>query len=156
MLAILKEGKTMINDELAIELLENMKALFKTKSHQHINEALCGEAFGLQYIAMNGGSVVPGDISGEMNVSSARVAAALNSLENKGLVTRRIDKNDRRKVIVEITEEGRSHAEKHRNNIIGGAVKFLELLGENDAKEYVRITGRLKNIMPELWRSWSL
>jgi DNA-binding MarR family transcriptional regulator len=143
-------------NDLAIELLGNMKALFKAKSHQRINDALCGEAFGLQYIAMNGGSVLPGDISSEMNVSSARVAAALNNLESKGLITRRTDKNDRRKVIVEITEDGRIHAENHWNYIVGGAVKFLNLLGEDDAREYVRITGRLKNIMPELWRNWSL
>lgn len=146
----------MINDELAVELLENMKALFKAKTHQRINDSLCGEAFGLQYIAINGGSVLPGDISAEMNVSSARVAAALNSLENKGLITRRTDKNDRRKVIVEITPEGRLHAENHWNYIVGGAKKFLGLLGENDAREYVRIMGRMKDVMPELWKNWSL
>ncbi|MCL2697048.1 MAG: MarR family winged helix-turn-helix transcriptional regulator [Oscillospiraceae bacterium] len=146
----------MVTDDLALELLENMKALFKTKTHHHINEAMCGEAFGLQYIAMNGGSVLPGDISSEMNVSSARVAAALNSLENKGLITRSTDKNDRRKVIVEITPQGRDIAEKHWNNITYGASKFLSLLGENDAAEFVRIMGRLKEIMPELWRNWSL
>jgi DNA-binding MarR family transcriptional regulator len=146
----------MIKDELALELIENMKELFRAKMHQRVNDAMGGEVFGLQYIAMNGGSVLPGDISTEMNVSSARVAAALNNLESKGLVTRRTDENDRRKVIVEITEAGRNQAEKHWNNIIGGATKLLELLGENDAREYVRITGRLKDIMPELWKNWSL
>ena len=143
-------------DKLAIELLEKMQALFKTKTHTYVNEALCGEAFGLQYIAMNGGSALPGDISSEMNVSSARVAAALNSLEGKGLITRRIDKNDRRKVIVEITPEGRDSAEKHWSNIVDGATRFLNLLGEDDAKEFVRIMGRMKDVMPELWKNWSL
>jgi len=143
-------------DELAVTLLENMKVLFKAKMHQRVNDAIGGEVFGLQYIAMNGGSVLPGDISSEMNVSSARVAAALNNLENKGLITRRTDKNDRRKVIVEITEDGRIHVEKHWNNIIDGTAKLLELLGENDAREYVRIMGRIKDVMPELWKNWSL
>ncbi|MDR2559885.1 MAG: MarR family transcriptional regulator [Oscillospiraceae bacterium] len=143
-------------DELAVKLLENMKALFRAKTHQRINDAMCGEAFGLQYIALNGGSVLPGDISAEMNVSSARVAAALNNLENKGLITRRTDKNDRRKVIVEITPEGREIAEKQWKNIVDGATKLLNLLGENDAREYVRIMGRMTEVMPELWKSWSL
>jgi DNA-binding MarR family transcriptional regulator len=143
-------------DNLAVELLENMKALYRTKTHLHLNDAMCGEAFGLQYIALNGGSVLPGDISSEMNVSSARVAAALNNLEGKGLITRRTDKNDRRKVIVEITPEGKDIAEKHWNNIVYGATKFLALLGENDAKEFVRIMSRMKDVMPELWKGWSL
>ena len=143
-------------DVLAVELLEKMIALYKFKTHRHINEALHGESFVLQYIALKGGAVLPGDISLEMKVSSARVAAALNSLENKGLLTREIDKNDRRKVIVEITAEGRNFTEKHRNNIIYGATKFLNLLGENDAKEFVRIMGRVTEVMPELWENWSL
>jgi len=143
-------------DKLAVELLENMQALHRTKTHIHVNEALCGEAFGLQYIAMNGGSVLPGDISSEMNVSSARVAVTLNNLEGKGLITRQIDKNDRRKVIVEITPQGKEFAEKHWKSIVGGASIFLELLGENDAKEFVRILGRMSEVMPELWKKWSL
>ncbi|MCL2020238.1 MAG: MarR family transcriptional regulator [Oscillospiraceae bacterium] len=146
----------MTRDKLAVELLENMQALHRTKTHIHVNEALCGEAFGLQYIAMNGGSVLPGDISSEMNVSSARVAVTLNNLEGKGLITRQIDKNDRRKVIVEITPQGKEFAEKHWKSIVGGASIFLELLGENDAKEFVRILGRMSEVMPELWKKWSL
>jgi DNA-binding MarR family transcriptional regulator len=143
-------------EKLAVELLENMKALFRAKMHQRVNDAIGGEVFGLQYIAMKGGSVLPGEISSEMNVSSARVAAALNNLESKGLITRRTDKNDRRKVIVEITEEGRTSVDKHLSKITGGTAKLLEMLGENDAREYVRITGRLKDIMPELWEDFSL
>jgi DNA-binding MarR family transcriptional regulator len=141
---------------LAVELLKNMKVLYKSKTHKHINEALYGESFVLQYISLNGGSVLPGDISLELKVSSARIAAALNSLESKGLITRQIDKNDRRKVIVEITSEGSETAEKHWNNIVCGASKFLSLLGEDDAKEYVRIMGKVTEVIPELWKNWSL
>ncbi|MDR2531645.1 MAG: MarR family transcriptional regulator [Oscillospiraceae bacterium] len=143
-------------DELAVELLEKMNALHRTKAHIHVNEALCGEAFVLQYIALNGGSVLPGDIGSKMNVSSARVAAALNSLESKELITRRMDKNDRRKVIVEITPQGKDFAEKHWANIVCGATKLLNLLGEKDAKDFVRIMGRMTEVMPELWKNWSL
>jgi DNA-binding MarR family transcriptional regulator len=143
-------------DVLAIELLGKMTALYKSKTHKHINEALHGEAFVLQYIALHGGIALPGNISIEMKVSTARVAAALNSLENKGLLTRQIDKNDRRKVIVEITPEGRNFTENHWKNIVSGASMFLGLLGEADAREFVRIMDRVTDVMPELWEKWSL
>ncbi|MCL2085183.1 MAG: MarR family winged helix-turn-helix transcriptional regulator, partial [Oscillospiraceae bacterium] len=85
----------------------------------------------------------------EMRVSSARVAAALNSLEQKGLITRQINKDDRRKILVGVTEHGKKMAEKHRQDVIGVAAKLLNLLGEHDAKEYVRITGKLAEIAPK-------
>jgi len=143
-------------DDLAVELLEKMTALYKSKTHKHINEGLHGESFVLQYIALNGGSVLPGDISLAMKVSSARVAAALNSLENKGLITRQIDRNDRRKIIVEITQAGRDSTEKHRKNILQGASMFLGLLGEDDARDFVRLMGKVTAVMPEVWENWSL
>ena len=135
--------------ELAAELLEKMHALQKARPHKNINEALHGEMFVLHFISMQKSEVLPGDISTEMDVSSARVASALNSLENKGLITRRIDKSDRRKILVGLTPEGKDFAEKHYSFITGKAAELLSLLGEKDAKEYVRITGKLAKIIHE-------
>jgi len=132
---------------LATQLLDSMQAMHKFKSQKHLNEAMQGEAFVLRYIMMQSGDVIPSEISGEMGVSSARIATALNSLENKGLITRQIDLSDRRKIIVGITPEGKALAERQRQAVITGASKMLTLLGEQDAKEYIRIMGRLAEIM---------
>ena len=132
---------------MAAELLDKMQTLRKAGPQKHINESLHGEAFVLQFIASHGGDVLPGDISSEMGVSTARIAKALSSLESKGLITRQIDLSDRRKIIVGITPEGKALAKKQRQAVITGASKMLALLGEQDAKEYIRITGRLAEIM---------
>ena len=134
---------------LARQLLDSMQALHKFRPQKHINEAMQGEAFVLRFIMTNDaheGGVLPGEISGEMGVSSARVAAALNSLEGKGLITRQIDLSDRRKILVKITGEGKALAQQQQQNVVAGAAKMLTLLGEHDAREYVRITGRLAEI----------
>jgi len=136
--------------ELAVKLLNNMRSLSKIKSHKNISEALHGEAFVLDYISRQNGDVLPGKIGQEMNVSTARIATALNSLENKGLITRQIDKNDRRKILIDLTQEGKDLAERHRQTIIKVAANMLELLGEHDANEYVRISGKLAEMLPKL------
>ena len=133
----------MEDEELAIKLFNNLQLLHKAKPHKYMNEALKGEAFVLHYIAAHGGDVLPGDISNEMDVSSARIAAALNNLENKGLITRRIDKNDRRKILVGITQEGKDLADKHYRNVVETMAKMIGLMGEQDAREYVRLVGKL-------------
>ena len=132
---------------LADELLNNMHLLHKAKFQKNINEAMQGEAFVLQYITHQKGDVLPGEIGNEMDVSSARIAAALNNLESKGLITRRIDLRDRRKILVGITPEGKVLAQQQQQAVIAGASKMLALLGEQDAREYVRITCKLAEIL---------
>jgi len=107
-----------------------------------------GEAFALQFIAMREGEVIPSDISSEMGISSARVAAALNSLESKGLITRRIDVSDRRRILIELTQAGKEQAQEHGRKIFQMTKKIMEYLGEDDAREYIRIMGRLAE-MPQ-------
>jgi DNA-binding MarR family transcriptional regulator len=84
-----------------------------------------------------------------MNVSSARIAQALNSIEKKGWITREIDSADRRKILVTLTSEGQKVAKERMQAITDLATKMLTRLGEHDAQEYVRIMGRLIAIIEE-------
>lgn len=133
--------------ELANEFLQKIQMFKKVgPPHKKIFESMRGELFALQSIARRGGEVLPGEICGDMEVSSARVAATLNSLENKGLITREIDKSDRRQILVRITQKGEELADEHMQDILQDATMILRLLGEHDAKEFIRIIGRLVEI----------
>ena len=136
--------------ELASEFLSKMCALHRVRLNKPINEAVQGEGFVLQYIALHGKSVLPGEIGHKMGVSTARVAMALNSLEKKGLITRQIDLTDRRKILVSITQEGILLAEKNHRVAVETAARMLALLGEHDAMEYVRITGKLVEVFSDI------
>lgn len=137
-------------EELAKQFLHN-SFQFRKRGHQKkIDETMQGEAFAILYILRQGDIVLPSEISNEMNISSARVAAMLNSLENKGLITRQIDKSDRRKILVELTQEGKEMAEKHNQMVVNNTARMLELLGEHDAKELVRIMGKLAKLAPKI------
>ncbi len=140
--------------ELAAKLLQNMRMFHRARPLQHITGTLQGEIFVLHFVACQGGGVLPGSIGREMGVSSARIAAALGKLESKGLITRQIDINDRRQILVEATREGRDLAETYMRKASEVAEELLRALGERDAQEYVRITGRLAEITSE--RSISL
>jgi len=132
-------------NELAKEFIQNMMLMRKARPQKNINEGMQGEAYVLHFIKerQDCGDIVPSDISGAMGVSTARVATALNSLEGKGLITREIDKNDRRRILVKLTEKGCEFEKEQENKITQVIVDMLKGLGEFDAKEYIRITGRL-------------
>jgi len=129
--------------ELAKEFLQNMYRFGKIGHRKKIDDTMRGEAFVIGYISKQGGGVLPGEISGEMGISSARIAAVLNALENKGLVTRRIDRGDRRKILVDLTAAGREAAKRYEIMALDGAVRMLEALGERDARDFVRILAKL-------------
>jgi len=134
-------------EKLAMEMFNNLQSLRKEAPQKNIDEALKGEAFVLNYIAKHKEEVLPGEICDAMNVSTARIAQTLNSMEKKGWVTRQIASNDRRKILVKLTPEGKQIADNQYQIIIDITAKMLASLGEKDAKEYVRITGRLADII---------
>jgi len=130
-------------DALAAELMDSMQAMQRTHPHRGIDDALRGEAFILSYLAGQGGVALPGEISGKMHVTSARVASALHRLKSKGLITRQTDTADRRKIFVRLTPKGTKLAEEHRRVMADKLADMLKTLGERDAGEYVRIMGKL-------------
>lgn len=134
---------------LALEFMETMNRLRKRNGQKKLNDSMHGEAFVLHYISLHEGNVIPSEISNEMGISSARIAATLNSLESKGMITRMIDVSDRRRILVELTSSGREQVDKHFQEIMKFTTDMLCFLGENDAKEYVRIMRRLAERNPE-------
>lgn len=132
--------------KLAVEFLKSMQHLRKLNPHKNFDSALRGETFVLQYIAYQSEDVLPGEICHEMDVSSARIAQTLNSLERKGYITRQINPADRRRVLVKLTPAGREAADARSRAIVENTSKMLSILGEHDAREYVRITNKLAQI----------
>ena len=137
----------MIYDELAQSFMEIMYTLRSTEPPKVINESMRGEQFALQYIYQQKKQVLPSEICQYMHISSARVAATLNSLEKKGLITRQIDKNDRRRILVKLTPQGKEAAQSHQQQVLEKTSKMLKTLGEHDAQEFIRILEILARTM---------
>lgn len=92
----------------------------------------------------------PGELRAIMDASSARVAAVLRTLEGKGQIERCIDGADRRRVLVNITEEGRRLVEARRNEVSEYFAQIISQLGEDDVREGMRILGRIMKIAESL------
>ena len=105
-----------------------------------------GELFILKYLYSKGAAVIPSEISDAMHTSTARISAALNTLEKKGQIHREIDTSNRRNILVTITEAGcersRSNMQEMRNRMIS----ILTEMGEQDAVEFVRLFKRFSEI----------
>jgi len=137
-------------EALAKTILGKMYALSRTRPQRSINAGMRGEGIVLQYIIRRECAVQPSEISSFMNISTARMAAALNNLQRKGLITRRIDPSDRRRILVELTDTGQAFAHEKQSHMLRHTTQLLERLGEQDAGELLRLLDRVTAIMAEL------
>lgn len=99
-----------------------------------------GEMGILHYLHLTKEGVSSGELSETFYISTGRVASALKSLEKKGLVVRRTDSSDRRKVLVFLTDFGKEVVVEAHKHAIAMTEKMLRKLTEEDAKEFVRLT----------------
>jgi DNA-binding MarR family transcriptional regulator len=134
---------------LAREYMEVLFQMRNRKASKKITDSMHGEHMMLAYLSHHDGIGIPSEISNELGISTARIAATLNSLEAKGLLTRRIDELDRRRILVELTPLGREQTSNHEKHITGVVVHMLEDLGEHDAVEFLRILKKLSSRVPE-------
>ena len=136
-----------MDSELLAELLvDQTEQLFRHGPHKQIGKSARGECFVLRCLARSRTPMLPSDLSRQLHASTARVAVVLNTLEKKGLISRSIDPLDRRRILVSLTDAGREYAAAVRIQLCEGMKRLLEELGEQDAREYLRITKRMLQI----------
>lgn len=133
-------------ENVADEMLRGLETLSRNTPHKLIGELSKGEIFLLGYLHSSGGSAGSHTLSEVMGTSSARIAAAVKSMESKGWVYRKSDQDDQRKTIVYVTSEGEGHVLEYRQHARQALKEMLEELGEVDTAEYLRITRRINEI----------
>jgi MarR family transcriptional regulator, organic hydroperoxide resistance regulator len=135
---------------LAEELFHIMTRTAKLPFQKKVDDLSHGERRILGYLTFGKNGVPSGDLSDKLDLTTPRVASALNSLAEKGYIERNRDENDKRMVIVSITEAGKSFMMEEYNKLISMMQQTLERLGENDAQELIRIIKRIKEITNEM------
>lgn len=83
--------------------------------------------------------VSAGELTTQLHVVPGRMTDILNSLENKGCITRKKDEEDLRRLKVCITEKGREEESKKRKSIREEYQGMYEILGEKDTQELIRL-----------------
>ncbi|MDR3314774.1 MAG: winged helix DNA-binding protein [Oscillospiraceae bacterium] len=134
--------------EQARQLMQMLATAHNGPTDQ-LHRLIKGEAFVLHYLAQREKAALPGELRDASETSSARIAATLHSLEQKGFVTRETDPGDRRRVLVHITEAGRSAIRRRRAKTEDSLTEVLRALGEEDAQTFLRLLERVLALAAE-------
>lgn len=90
----------------------------------------------------DGSDVKVSDISSELQITKAAVTHMINSVEESGFVQRLPDKNDRRIVLIKITEKGSGVMESMKAEMFNSIKGLIEFIGEEDSKDLIRILSK--------------
>ena len=136
----------MSTDELADEYLDLMGQVVTNAPFNQAQEYSRGELAALRMLELREGGehpMTPGELSQELGLTTARIANLLKSLERKGLVRRDHDSEDRRRVFVTLTDAGRAFGREKQQEMHTMALRLIDHMGEDDAREFVRLLGRM-------------
>lgn len=88
-------------------------------------------------------AMAAGELSSKMKVSSARMAAMLNNLSQKGYIKKEKTEDDGRKTIVTITKDGQNALAKREGKVVGLIDKLIKKLSSKDIKNLLEICKKL-------------
>lgn len=83
------------------------------------------------------------DIQKKLQITKPAISYILNALEKKGYITREIDREDRRKISINITPAGKTAARQGAGKCSGMWDALLEYFGEEDMERLIDLLTRL-------------
>lgn len=128
---------------LAEDLFSNLVKTSNAPFRKQTRDFCMGETGILFYLLYHPDGVNAGELSEQLDITTGRVATALNTLEKKKMIKRISDLKDKRKVIIHITDMGKHTVLTKQRRGIGCVEELLQKLGEEDAGELARIMRRL-------------
>jgi DNA-binding MarR family transcriptional regulator len=116
-------------------------------AHSPVHELTHSEVMVLSIIRKHGEAAADGirvsDISNVLRVASPTITQQINSLEARGYVERRMDKEDRRAVRVLLTEKGEAAVKIAWDSFLDSFNGLAEYLGEEDSDELARLLAKV-------------
>lgn len=129
----------MTEENLGESLYNLLAELLNSKQNRKVLDSIRGEYGVLRYLSYVEDRVSAGMLTEQLHVVPGRMTDILNSLENKKLIERRSDDEDRRRIRVCITEIGKKQAVKLREEISKEYEGLFQVLGRKDTLELIRL-----------------
>ena len=139
-----------MNDDIKKQLtheMVNLTNVFKRRGFQHHqshqNSMRPSEMMFLSQLSILAVNSEKGikvsDLSNHMQITPAAATHIIDILVEKGFVERKSDLNDRRIVLISLTDSGQETLKNMDNKIMKKFGGLVEYLGENDSRELIRL-----------------
>ncbi|QSO45964.1 MarR family winged helix-turn-helix transcriptional regulator [Alicyclobacillus mengziensis] len=128
------------------ELMSRLQQIMKARHVDKDFGLTASQMFILRFL-IHSSQAKASDIARASGLSPGAVTQVCDELVKDGLVERTRSQDDRRVVHIQITNQGRELVDRFRKNRSEKMKFILTRLGEKDATEFVRIIGRVVDIV---------
>lgn len=136
----------MYYQEAAYRMLQAMQSTSTSPVNKNARELSYGENGVLSCLSFRTEGVTAGELKDMLGIGASGVTNLLNALEKKGLIRREISLEDRRKIIVHISESGLSIVRHKQEEMVSFIKETLIRLGKEDTEELLRIAEKISVI----------
>lgn len=137
------------NDKLIEELMYTFRKFKKIKLCNDVNlEGLTHNELIVLFILndiSNNKKVLLSTLRERIRLAPSTVTPIITLLEEKGLIVRDIDKEDRRNIYICISPLGEEYTKKAQKYIKDEMNEYIEYIGEEDTKELIRLISKTIN-----------
>lgn len=121
-------------------MIKALGSIYYMEAFHQVVEFLQGELYILHYILNHGDEEInPSVLSEMLHISRPRVTTALAALRRKGYVETKMDEDDRRRLMVYLTDSGREFIIGRQNQVEEYFTGFIKELGEVKAEELINL-----------------
>ncbi|MFP3043233.1 MarR family transcriptional regulator [Treponema primitia] len=103
----------------------------------------------LYYIKEHNGDLSCEKIRNELSVTKPAVSQMLASLEKRGFLTRETNKENRRCIVLSLTEKGTQFIEKTQRKTEKRLTEIIKRFGEDETHSLITLVNRFVSIMEE-------
>lgn len=133
----------------AIELIGRIHACRPKHFFSKIDNSTRGSNFILFYLQRADHETIAGELAKELDVSTARIASLLKTMEKNGLIERSHSSADARQTVVRLTPAGNAAAEQIKEQILEKTMLLIDVVGKEDLDEFIRISNRIRDALGE-------
>jgi len=137
----------MAKHEDVIELITYFKNLHPHQVVEKTQLEQRGMNFLIKFLANSGGKTFTFEIADKMHISTARVSNLVNKLEAKGLVERRISKDDARKTLISLTVEGFKQHKIMEERYYSLVSQMIDAIGKDELKQFVDTFDKMQTFL---------
>lgn len=146
----------MPNIKLANELMDTFMRIKNQQFHKIIevdgythNEKLVLFILHDIYLETGENKILLSTLRDRIKLAPSTITPLISSLEKDGLIERVIVKEDRRNIYLKLSKKGISFTNEAHTNLYNNINRYIEYMGENDTKEFIRLLTKTKQFFNE-------
>jgi DNA-binding MarR family transcriptional regulator len=109
---------------------------------RNINQMTQGKVLKILY---KNGDLLQKDLQDILDIQSGSMSEMISKLEKKGFVLRKRDNQDKRKVLIHLTDLGKEDVLKYREHRQNHLIEVFNILDDNEKDDFIRLLSKILN-----------